>query len=99
MNNQLCFLLPELSILSQPKGIQAGATALQSLATGLESYIDPVTTVIYVIAAIIGLVGALKVYINMQQSKDNVMANTAAWFGACLFILVANTILRLMFTN
>lgn len=82
---------------AQPGGIEAGASALDDLTAGLQDYIDPVTTVIYIIAIMLGLVGAFRVYVNWQQGKDNVMQTAAGWFGSCLFLLIANTVLRAMF--
>ncbi len=82
---------------AQTWGIEAGANALQSLTSDMQAYIDPVTTVVYVVAAVVGLVGALRVYVNWQNGKENVMANATGWLGACLFLLIANTVLRAMF--
>lgn len=70
---------------------------MQGLTSSLDAYIDPVTTVVYVVAAVVGLVGALRVFVNWQNGKDNVMASATGWLGACLFLLVANTVLRAMF--
>ncbi len=70
-------------VIAQTRGIEAGATALQSLTSDMQAYIDPVTTVVYVVAAVVGLVGALRV--------------STGWLGACLFLLIANTVLRAMF--
>ncbi len=84
-------------VTAQTRGIEAGATALQSLTSDMQAYIDPVTTVVYVVAAVVGLVGALRVYVNWQNGKENVMANATGWLGACLFLLIANTVLRAMF--
>lgn len=78
-------------------GIDKGATALQALTTSMQKYIDPVTTVVYVVAAVVGLVGALRVFVNWQNGKENVMATATGWLGACLFLLIANTVLRAMF--
>ncbi len=78
-------------------GIDAGASALQGLTSALDAYLDPVTTVVYVVAAVVGIVGALRVFVNWQNGKDNVMASATGWLGACLFLLVANTVLRAMF--
>ena len=93
------FLFSSISSIAQPGGIQSGATALNGLTNDMEAYMDPITTVVYVVAALIGLVGALRVYIAWQQGKDNVMSSATGWFGACLFILIANTVLRAMFVN
>lgn len=77
--------------------IADGADALDSLTSDLENYIDPVTKVVYIVAAVVGLVGALRVYSNWQGGKENVMASATGWLGACLFLLVANTVVRTMF--
>jgi hypothetical protein len=53
--------------------------------------------VVYVVAAVVGIVGALRVFVNWQNGKENVMASATGWLGACLFLLVANTVLRAMF--
>ncbi|AEI52128.1 putative plasmid transfer protein (plasmid) [Runella slithyformis DSM 19594] len=90
-------IISSSAAMAQTGGIQRGASALTSLTGDLQSYIDPVTTVVYVVAAVIGLVGALRVYVNWQNGKENVMANATGWLGACLFLLIANTVLRAMF--
>lgn len=90
-------LLVSSPLLAQTQGIEAGANALGELTGGLQEYIDPVTTVIYIVAIILGMVGAFRVYVNWQQGKDNVMQSAAGWFGSCLFLLIANTVLRAMF--
>ncbi len=84
---------------AQTSGIAKGAQALDSLTGDLEAYIDPVTTVIYIVAAIVGIVGCFRVYTNWQQGKDNVMSGALSWFGSMLFLLVANMVVRNMFVN
>lgn len=96
-NTLLASTFLSTSVLAQTGGIAKGASALDSLTGELEAYLDPVTTVVYVVAAIIGVVGALRVYANWQQGKDNVMSGALGWFGAMLFLLVANTVVRAMF--
>lgn len=86
-----------LSTFAQTAGIQRGAQTLDRLTGDLELYLDPVTTVVYAVAAIIGIIGAFRVYANWQQGKDNVMSGALGWFGAMLFILIANTVVRAMF--
>lgn len=85
------------AVYAQTSGIAKGAAALDALTGDLEQYLDPVTTVVYVAAAIVGVIGAFRVYTNWQQGKDNVMSGAMGWFGAMLFLLVANTVVRAMF--
>ena len=61
------------------------------------SYFDPGTKLIYAIGAVVGLIGGIKVY-NKFSSGDPATSKTAAsWFGACIFLIVAATILRSFF--
>jgi uncharacterized protein (DUF2062 family) len=85
------------SALAQPAGIQRGAATLTAQTTALQAYIDPVTTVMYIGAAIVGIIGAFRVYTRWQQGERDVIAAAGGWFGSMLFILIANTIVRAMF--
>ena len=63
----------------------------------LTSYLDPGTQLIYAIGAVVGLIGGIKVY-NKFSSRDPDTGKTAAsCFGACIFLIVAATILRSFF--
>lgn len=84
---------------AQTNGIQRGAQALSTLTSDLEQYLDPVTMVVYMAAAIVGVIGAFRVYANWQQGKDNVMSGAMGWFGAMMFLSIANTVVRAMFIN
>jgi small basic protein len=77
--------------------ISSGAAALDALTGDLEAYLDPVTTTVYIIAAILGIIGAVRVYSGWQAGKDNAWAAASLWIGACLFLLIANTLLRAFF--
>ncbi|WP_035362056.1 DUF4134 family protein [Dyadobacter alkalitolerans] len=85
------------AVYAQASGIEKGAAALDALTGDLEQYLDPVTTVVYMAAAIVGVIGAFRVYTNWQQGKDNVMSGAMGWFGAMLFLLIANAVVRAMF--
>ena len=81
------------TVMAQGNG-QAGITEATQLVTG---YFDPGTKLIYAIGAVIGLVGGIKVY-QKFSSGDPVTSKTASsWFGACIFLIVAATILRSFF--
>ena len=76
------------SAFAQGNGI-AGITEATNMVT---SYFDPGTKLIYAIGAVVGLIGGIKVY-NKFSSGDP----AASWFGACIFLIVAATILRSFF--
>ena len=61
------------------------------------SYFDPGTKLIYAIGAVIGLIGGVKVYSKFSSGDPDTSKTAASWFGACIFLIVAATILRSFF--
>ena len=85
-------LLVSMGAFAQGNGI-AGISEATNMVT---SYFDPGTKLIYAIGAVIGLIGGVKVY-SKFSSGDPDTSKTASWFGACIFLIVAATILRSFF--
>lgn len=63
----------------------------------ITSYFDPATKLVYAIAAVIGLIGGVKVYSKFTSGDHDTSKSAAAWFGACIFLVVSVTILRAFF--
>ena len=61
------------------------------------SYFDPATKLIYAIGAVVGLIGGVKVYNKFSSGDPDTSKTAASWFGACIFLIVAATILRSFF--
>lgn len=61
------------------------------------SYFDPVVKLIYAIGAIVGLIGGIKVYQKFSSGDPGTSKTAASWFGACIFLIVAATILSSFF--
>ena len=55
------------------------------------------TKLIYAIGAVIGLIGGMKVYSKFSSGDPDTSKTAASWFGACIFLIVAATILRSFF--
>ena len=84
-------LMAASSAFAQGNGM-AGITEATNMVT---SYFDPATKLIYAIGAVVGLIGGVK---GKFSSGDPDTSKTAAsWFGACIFLIVAATILRSFF--
>ena len=81
------------SAFAQGNGI-AGITEATSMVT---SYFDPGTKLIYAIGAVVGLIGGVKVYGKFSSGDPDTSKTAASWFGACIFLIVAATILRSFF--
>ena len=75
-------------------GGQAGITEATNLITG---YCDPGTKRVCAIGAVCGLIGGVKVYNKFSSGDPDTSKTAASWFGACIFLIVAATILRSFF--
>lgn len=81
------------SVFAQGNGL-AGINEATSMVT---SYFDPGTKLIYAIGAVVGLIGGVKVYGKFSSGDPDTSKTAASWFGACIFLIVAATILRSFF--
>ena len=83
------------SVFAQGQGQGlAGINAATSLMT---SYFDPATKLCYAIGAVLGLVGGIKTYGKFSSGDPDTSKTAASWFFACIFLIVAATILRSFF--
>ncbi|MFV8442182.1 DUF4134 domain-containing protein [Flavobacterium sp. LB2P44] len=86
-------MLSTISVMAQGNG-SAGITEATQMVT---SYFDPATQLIYAIGAVVGLIGGVKVYNKFSSGDPDTSKTAASWFGACIFLIVAATVLRSFF--
>ena len=86
-------MLSGIGVFAQGNGA-AGITEATQMVT---SYFDPATKLIYAIGAVVGLIGGVKVYNKFSSGDPDTSKTAASWFGACIFLIVAATILRSFF--
>ncbi|WP_294589963.1 DUF4134 domain-containing protein [uncultured Bacteroides sp.] len=86
-------LLVSVGAFAQGNGV-GGIVEATNMVT---SYFDPVTKLIYAIGAVVGLIGGVKVYSKFSSGDPDTSKTAASWFGACIFLIVAATILRSFF--
>jgi len=93
------FLLSAALLLAATVAVaQGNGTAGITEATSMvSSYFDPATKLIYAIGAVVGLIGGVKVYGKFSSGDPDTSKTAASWFGACIFLIVAATILRSFF--
>ncbi|TXK31133.1 DUF4134 domain-containing protein [Pontibacter qinzhouensis] len=82
-----------LTTQAQTADGNAGITQATQLVRG---YFDTGTSLMYAIGAVVGLVGAVKVYQKWNGGEPDTGKVAAAWFGSCIFLVVA-TVLRSFF--
>lgn len=74
-----------------------GAAGIQEATTQVTSYFDPATNLIYAIGAVVGLVGAVKVFSKWNSGDQDTQKSAMSWFGSCIFLVVVATVLRAFF--
>ncbi len=92
-------LLRALIMLSVSNGFGQGngSAGINEATQMVTSYFDPATQLIYAIGAVVGLIGGVKVYNKFSSGDPDTSKTAASWFGACIFLIVAATILRSFF--
>ena len=74
-----------------------GIAGINEATKMVTSYFDPGTKLIYAVGAVVGLIGGIKVYNKFSSGDPDTSKTAASWFGACIFLIVAATILRFFF--
>ncbi len=94
-------LLAMLSIagtdLVGQRTLQSGSTALAGVETGLTAYIQPITNICYIIAALVAIVGGVQVYSKMTSGDPGAGKTAASWFGGAVFLILIPTIITALF--
>lgn len=76
---------------------QDGNAGIQQANTQVRSYFESGTNLMYAIGAILGLIGAVKVYSKWNAGDQDTSKVAAAWFGSCIFLVVVATIIKSFF--
>ena len=79
------------------QGQGQGLAGINEATSLMTSYFDPATKLCYAIGAVLGLVGGIKTYGKFSSGDPDTSKTAASWFFACIFLIVAATILRSFF--
>ena len=74
-----------------------GTGALETVTTDIKAYIPFVQNLCYAIAGIVAIVGAIGVYIAMNNDEQDVKKKIMMIVGACIFLVAAAQCLPLFF--
>ncbi|OOQ61941.1 carbamoyl phosphate synthetase [Mucilaginibacter pedocola] len=83
--------------LGLPLYAQDGNAGIQEATTQVKSYFETGTSLMYAIGAIVGLVGAIKVYKKWNDGEHDTGKVASSWFGSCIFLVVVATVLKSFF--
>ena len=75
----------------------AGTQALSTVTTEIAKYVPIVVKLCYAIAGVVAVVGAISVYIKMNNEEQDVKKSIMMLVGACIFLIAAAQALPLFF--
>lgn len=75
----------------------AGTTALGTVTSEIAKYVPVVVKLCYAIAGVVAVVGAISVYIKMNNEEQDVKKSIMMIVGACIFLIAAAQALPLFF--
>jgi len=76
---------------------QDGIAGINEANQKVRSYFASGTSLMYAIGAVLGLIGAIKVYQKWNSGDQDTSKVAAAWFGSCIFLVVVATIIKSFF--
>jgi len=87
-----------LLILNSARAMaQDGNAGINQANATVRSYFDAGTNLMYAVGAILGLIGAVKVYQKWNHGDHDTGKVAAAWFGSCIFLVIVATVLKSFF--
>ncbi|AFK05585.1 hypothetical protein Emtol_0318 (plasmid) [Emticicia oligotrophica DSM 17448] len=95
MTNKQIRLFKVIAIALSPYGVIAQATAgIQKATTEIRAFFQPLTLLMYAIAAVIGVYGAIRVFNKWQAGDQDTQKALVQWLGAFIFVMVAASVIQ-----
>ena len=76
---------------------QDGNAGINEATMRVRGYFMTGTSLMYAIGAVLGLVGAVKVYQKWNSGDPDTGKVASAWFGSCVFLVIVATVLQSFF--
>lgn len=76
---------------------QDASGALNQADADIRDYFNIGINIMYAVGGIVGLIGAVKVYQKWSSGHPDTGSIAAAWFGACIFLVIVATALKSFF--
>jgi hypothetical protein len=91
-----CLLCANL-LYSSAVMAQDGVAGINEATNKVRSYFDAGCNLMYAIGAVLGVIGAVKVFQKWNAGEPDTSKVAAAWFGSCIFLVVVATVLQSFF--
>ncbi|MFP5439089.1 MAG: DUF4134 domain-containing protein [Bacteroidia bacterium] len=92
-----CVFVALVLIATQAAQAQDGLAGINEANDQVRSYFDAGCNLMYAIGAVLGLIGAVKVYQKWNAGDQDTSKVAAAWFGSCIFLVVVATVIQSFF--
>lgn len=76
---------------------QDGNAGINDANTRVRGYFKAGTDLMYAVGAVVGLIGAVKVYQKWNSGDPDTGRVAASWFGSCVFLVVVATVIKSFF--
>jgi hypothetical protein len=96
-NGKTAFSTLLIIICSISAHAQDGLAGIAEADRQVRSYFAAGTSLMYAIGAVLGLIGAVKVYQKWNAGDPDTGKVAAAWFGSCVFLVVVATVIQSFF--
>ena len=67
-------------------------------AAGIDAtYMDPLGNMMMILGGLVGLVGAVRVYLKWNSGDQDVQKAVMGWMGSCIFLVVSGVVVKAFF--
>lgn len=96
---KIVFVVLTVSAVLAELGVwaQDGNAGINQANNMVRSYFPTGEKLLYAVGAIVGLIGAVKVYRAWSNGDHETSKLAASWFGACIFLVVVATVIKAFF--
>ena len=93
----MCLMLVVGIGITMAQNTQSGKTAIENVAKDIAAYVPSIQALLYAIAGVVALGGAVSVYIKMNNEEQDVKKSIMLVVGACIFLIAAAEALPMFF--
>lgn len=87
-----------VAIIATTTNIYAqGAAGIDAASSELATYMDPLGNMMMILGGLIGLIGAVRVYLKWNAGDQDVQKAIMGWMGSCIFLVVSGVVVKAFF--
>ena len=85
------------SIMVVTNTFAQGAAGIDAASSELATYMDPLGNMMMILGGLVGLVGAVRVYLKWNSGDQDVQKAVMGWMGSCIFLVVSGVVVKAFF--